>query len=547
MSDWVDMDLPMPNYPPFEDQDWRNVKGVPSATVQQRADNLVDQSASWHDARHQTHAHPWCPDCRLIADNDWEPREDHSYEALRRWVHENDYDKMLGFTEAVYQDYDSVLVRSVDDVIEKYRDRLSDELCHALFDYVEKLWNWECDTQNARSNALGSAMRYLTIHGRAPVDPWPYLPVDEGDSGLYLTRSELKELPKPDPLIDRVLPRHAYGLLTGRDGTFKSFVALDWACHLATGRSWLGRWTEPIKVLYIAAEGAYGIEPRIEAWEALHQTTVPDDHLVVRRSGLNLYKPTAAFDRLLERVRDDEYGLVVIDTLRRVSGGADGNGTDMGVVVDNAARIKDATDDGTVLVLAHTGKDDKDARGFSGIEDDADFVWHTSREDSVVTIENTKMKDGPDGEAIRLQSSVMKNSLVLVEAGTEIVVASESQIKLLGTLRELFPDGVSGSVLLDVAGLPKPTFYRTLKQLIDGGHVVKSGTAQRPFYTPRVSPESHSPVSSTLTDKNDPDQQSLTESHAVSRQSHSESHESHPPLGVRHETETHDETEDGAA
>ncbi|WP_442880765.1 AAA family ATPase [Aeromicrobium sp.] len=55
---------------------------------------------------------------------------------------------------------------------------------------------------------------------------------------LYLDREALKNLPEQGFLIPGVLPRHTYGLLRGRDQSFKSFVALDWALTIATGRFW---------------------------------------------------------------------------------------------------------------------------------------------------------------------------------------------------------------------------------------------------------------------------------------------------------------------
>src|SRR5271166_6366919 len=50
---------------------------------------------------------------------------------------------------------------------------------------------------------------------------------------------QLDELPAPEPLIEGVLSRHAYGIICGRDATFKTFIALDWAlsghCLISAG------------------------------------------------------------------------------------------------------------------------------------------------------------------------------------------------------------------------------------------------------------------------------------------------------------------------
>lgn len=191
-----------------------------------------------------------------------------------------------------------------------------------------------------------------------------------------------------------MLERHAYTLLTGRDRSYKTFVALDWCLCLATGTPWRGRSVERVKVLYLAGEGAYGIDDRVTVWEMDRGVTVDPAWFRVLPEGVDLH---AAPDlpQLLDIAA--EYGLVVLDTLRRVSGRADGNSSEMGAVVDNIDALRRATDNGSVLTLAHTQKTDGDARGFSGIEDDADIVWHAKRSDNLLELTNRKMKNGLTG------------------------------------------------------------------------------------------------------------------------------------------------------
>lgn len=325
-------------------------------------------------------------------------------------------------------------------------------------------------------------------------------------SGVYLTRQQLLDLPAPEPLIEGVLPRHAYGILRGRDHTLKSFVAIDWACCLATGKAWQTRAVEPTRVLYIAGEGAHGLAARVAAWEYAWGHNVPDDMFVVRRTALNLHTPGPAFDDLLDRIRRDGFGLVVVDTLRRVSGTADANTSEMGAVVDNLDRIKHATDNGTVLAVAHTDKADHDTRGYSGIEDDADVVWATKRDDMFLTLELTKMKDGPDGTTIHLEATRTLNSLILTGmTGTPTPDTTASQLTILATMRDLFPDGTSGSELKDTCGLAKATYYRALGDLLKAGHLVNTGKGRQKFYelpalltdtdSPADPPQEHVPMS----------------------------------------------------
>jgi hypothetical protein len=358
--------------------------------------------------------------------------------------------------------------------------------------------HWRTDAELAADDAAATAFEAETHFNRKVYDEVERIRIREAAQArvraekvesiafddYYLDRAGLLDLPAPEPLIERVLPRHAYAILRGRDQSLKSFVAIDWACCLATGKPWQGHAAEPVRVLYIAGEGAHGLAARVAAWEYAWGRLVPPDMLTVRRTALNLHQPGPAFDHLLAHVTAGGYGLVIVDTLRRVSGAADGNSSEMGLVIDNLDRIKQATDGGSVLVVAHTGKSEgSDTRGFSGIEDDADVVWAAKRDEMLLTLELTKMKDGPDGRTLHLEATATLTSLTLNGIdGAAQVNTTETQIKILDTIRDLFPDGVTGSELLATSGIAKATFYRGMKDLLAAGHVVNTGTKQRKFY-----------------------------------------------------------------
>lgn len=300
--------------------------------------------------------------------------------------------------------------------------------------------------------------------------------------GEFLRADQLDNLPIPEPLIADVLTRHAYGVLRGRDKTFKSFVALDWSLCLATGTPWQGKPVEQVRVLYVAGEGAHGVAARVRAWEKATGITVDPEWFVVRRSAVNLFRPGPEFDHLLAYVRDGEVGLVVLDTLRRMSGGAEGNGSDMGTVIDNIERIKRETADGSVLTIAHTDKGDNDTRGFSGIEDDADIVWSTKREANTneVTLACEKMKDGPDGHRFDLRLRPEGDSLVVGtvhSAHRSNLFAADSQAvqEVMAAMREVFAvNGATVPDLVELTGLSRATIFRVRARLEKSGRLVSN-------------------------------------------------------------------------
>ncbi|MHB8297979.1 MAG: AAA family ATPase [Dermatophilaceae bacterium] len=297
----------------------------------------------------------------------------------------------------------------------------------------------------------------------------------------YLNADQLGNLPTPEPMIAGVLDRHCYAILRGRDGTYKTFIALDWALCLATGKPWQGKAVQRTRVLYIAGEGAYGINARKKAWELAWNTKVEPEWFTLRQSAVNLYKGGPALEDLITRASEGGYGLVVVDTLRRASGGADGNGTDMGVVVDNAVRIIQATLDGSVLALAHTDKGDNDTRGFSGIEDDADIVWHAKRDKDrsplALTLENVKMKDGPEGLILTLTMAPAAGSLVVSKAADRLTVDEmhDTDQTILTVMRETFAlTGATVIQLIEVTELPRSTVYKARGRLLNNGQLIST-------------------------------------------------------------------------
>ena len=327
----------------------------------------------------------------------------------------------------------------------------------------------------------------MVLHGRQPSDTYdPEIVEPTSLADELLDGDQLDELPEPEPLIDGVLARHSYMILRGRDHTYKSFTALDWALCLATGKPWQGKPSRHVRVLYVAGEGAFGLAARKRAWEAAWGYDVNPAMFTVLPRGLNLHT-AAELDDLLAIVEQGLYALVILDTLRRVSGRADGNSSEMGIVVDNIDKVKRATASGSVLVLTHTDKGDNDSRGFSGIEDDADIVWHNKFDDGRVRIKNTKMKDGPDGAEFVLKPSPVLDSVVLSAVadnlGNEDNTASQRAI--LFVLAEVFgqTDGASASELIEATQLPKSTFYLARAALLKTRQIESNGPPSRRRYS----------------------------------------------------------------
>lgn len=295
-----------------------------------------------------------------------------------------------------------------------------------------------------------------------------------------LTRAQLADLPPIEPLIDETLDRRTLAVLAGYWGTGKSFLGFDWACSIATGHPWQGR---PVQVphggghvLYVAAEGAYGIDARITAWETHRQRDVHNLHVIPR--AVDLMQP-ADPALLAEYVTEQWTDLVVIDTLSRCMAGADENtARDMSTAVRHLDWIKDAGDGTCVLVVHHTGKDRTTIRGSSVLEGAADTVYAIEGDSDSMQVSRTKRKDGPREDEHRLGvSPVAGTTSAVILSG--VSSSSSSRERVLSGF-----DGVGASKadLRTVADLPSASFHRGLSALVRDETLINAGTEKRPFY-----------------------------------------------------------------
>lgn len=335
------------------------------------------------------------------------------------------------------------------------------------------------------ADAIQSARQWLLRNASKPLPNPDASAVYVTDTASpYLTRDQLDDLPRPDPLIQDTLMRHSYALLVGRDSTFKTFVALDWALCCATGKPWQGRATVKVPVLFVAGEGAYGLAQRVDAWEYAWGEKVQPEQFTVRQSAVNLFRGGEPLTQLLQRIDAMAAGLVVIDTLATASSGANMQGSDSSIVLANIERIKRATHDGAVLVIAHTQKSDMDTSGLHQIEDDASTVWHSAVEDEVITITNRKQKDGPTSPPIRLATQPVLDSLVIQSASGPVRhVTTDAQDAILATLDEAFSEsaGATKQELMAASGIPKSTFYRAHNALLKSGRIVGDDSKTQRF------------------------------------------------------------------
>jgi hypothetical protein len=299
-----------------------------------------------------------------------------------------------------------------------------------------------------------------------------------------LSLADIRALPDIEPLIEGVIDHGTVSVLAGESGKGKTFLALDWALHVATGWSaWHGHRVRRGKVLYIAAEGVYGLRKRLAAWEHVYGV-VPDGQMTVIGSAVQL----AASGDLAGLVHvAGSYDLVVIDTLSRTAAGLEENSaTDMATYVDACYQIRDAARSAgrTVLVIHHAGRDKSRERGSTAIKANVDGQIMLEAEDphALITLRVTKRKDGPAGSDMYLHlrdvdygtgtSCVIEDQ----DAPEDEQSAAERILAILTTTPQTTQD------LESATGLGNTTVDREAKKLVSQGLAIPGRTGRANTY-----------------------------------------------------------------
>lgn len=248
----------------------------------------------------------------------------------------------------------------------------------------------------------------------------------------FLTISDLERMPRPVWLIEGMFEVNSLVMLAGPSYSWKSFLAIDWMCCIATGRPWLGRAVVPSRVLYVLGEGKAALLKRIKAWVAHNNLTPAERALLEANFCVSFEVPQLAakpsVDNMLAQLAAEGYApnIICIDTFARSAVGLEENGQkDTGMWVEQADRLRQIGY--TVLFLHHTKKNTEFGvtyRGSTAIMGAMDTAMILVRDmvanRAKLTIE--KQKDHQEGKPLHFTSLPIfgieenSDSMVLVPA-----------------------------------------------------------------------------------------------------------------------------------
>lgn len=196
-----------------------------------------------------------------------------------------------------------------------------------------------------------------------------------------LSLNETDAFKEPTWIIPGLIPEAGTVQITGKQKSFKTFLALDIACGIASGTETFGHTPTPRSVVYIAGENASAIALKhVPAWK-LARLVEGEMPFYIVPAMPRAIEP-GEVQEVINQIRgaDISPAVVVIDTATRALRGLDENSSrDMGLFSAACEHIQRELGC-TVVVIRHTGKDTtRGGRGSNVIEGDFDTILDVER------------------------------------------------------------------------------------------------------------------------------------------------------------------------
>jgi phage/plasmid primase-like uncharacterized protein/KaiC/GvpD/RAD55 family RecA-like ATPase len=248
---------------------------------------------------------------------------------------------------------------------------------------------------------------------------------------LFVPLGDL-EFKAPEWLIDGLLEANTFSVCFGSPAAGKTFLTLDMALCIATGKDFHDHHVKQGAVFYIAGEGHNGFARRAAAWSkenGISLKGVPffkSSRAIVITDDNSVAELVDTIDAMVQQYGEPQ--LIVIDTLARSMGAADENSTkEMGAAIRAIDECRDAYDC-TVLAVHHTGHSNKErARGSSALLGavDAEFMvdkWFQDDSIAKVEVKFTKMKDAKIPEPMNFIHKEIELTGADLEPTTSVVL-----------------------------------------------------------------------------------------------------------------------------
>src|SRR5882757_2979453 len=209
---------------------------------------------------------------------------------------------------------------------------------------------------------------------------------------------EFLNSPMPEYLVPRMFYKDGLSVVFGAPGAAKSFMVIDIALCLATGKPWRGRSIGRGKVHYVMAEGRSTNVLRTRAWCHYYQIQWAELDGRFRTIPIPVLLTDPGVADYLRVVEQDEPDVIVLDTKNLMFAGKESQGDDYGAMLRVLHRMRAAAGGAAVVLIDHSGLgDDSRTRGSNAQKGGLETEIRVSNENGVRRVECTRDKSGSEG------------------------------------------------------------------------------------------------------------------------------------------------------
>lgn len=187
----------------------------------------------------------------------------------------------------------------------------------------------------------------------------------------------VSNLPDPDWLLRSFVQKGGLTVVYGPPGSGKSLIMLDWAQAIQAGEKWIGKHdTIQGNVLYVMAEGQFGLKTRLEAWKVDRNTDgLPPVKYHIE--GVSFWTPQGkeneGADSIVMAAAALGIDVIFIDTMAATFGGGDENRQqDMNLWLTPLRELRQLGI--SVVVAHHVNRGAGELRGSTVLSGEADTL-----------------------------------------------------------------------------------------------------------------------------------------------------------------------------
>lgn len=294
-----------------------------------------------------------------------------------------------------------------------------------------------------------------------------------GTSYKLTYSSDRRGRPTPKWLVEGVIPDQGVGQMFGASNSGKTLLALDLALCLVNGKKWLNLDTEGTgqPVVYIAMEGVWGLQARVDAWVAGHPGTSDDELVTIEDEPINLADPASITALSVELIGAGiAPSLIVVDTQGMATPTTDENSnSEMNLVYRNVKRL--SHDVGcAIVVIHHSGHDETRARGASAQKQALDFELKVAKDEKEPRGSMTvkKERDAESGQVFGFEF-VPTNGSVYVRPGVVLRRMASTE----AMLDDAYPNAITVQQVVECTGASEKKARGDLQKLADQGKAIR--------------------------------------------------------------------------